>query len=82
MYENVMSDMLSFISLENDNLALQSRKLLQSVQEIDIEVKKGGLTTEKADIYIKNMKIYINQLETIKERDGKEEIYFNWLKDE
>jgi len=52
MYENVMSDMLSFISLENDNLALQSRKLLQSVQEIDIEVKKGGLTTEKADIYI------------------------------
>jgi len=28
------------------------------------------------------MKIYINQLETIKERDGKEEIYFNWLKDE
>ncbi|MEI3608473.1 hypothetical protein [Pseudogracilibacillus sp. SO10305] len=77
-----MSDMLSFISLENDNLALQSRKLLQSVQEIDIEVKKGGLTTEKADIYIKNMKIYINQLETIKERDGKEEIYFNWLKDE
>lgn len=82
MYENIMSDMLSFISLENDNLALQSRKLLQSVQEIDIEVKKGGLTTEKADIYIKNMKIYINQLETIKERDGKEEIYFNWLKDE
>lgn len=71
MYDSVMNDMLSFITLENDSLVLESRKLLQFVQSIDNETKKGDLTTKKADLHIKNMKVYIKQLESIKKKDKK-----------